>query len=46
MKAMLPIAHPGRLLNRELEARGLSASKVALALRRNQRLDTRRRRPW
>ena len=29
---MLPIAHPGRLLRRELEARGLSAGKVALAL--------------
>ena len=32
MKAVLPIAHPGRLLKRELEARGLSASKVILAL--------------
>ena len=32
MKAILPIAHPGRLLKRELQARGLSASKVALAL--------------
>ena len=26
----LPVAHPGRLLKRELEARGLSASRVAL----------------
>ena len=29
---MLPIAHPGRLLKRELEARNLSANRVALAL--------------
>ena len=29
---MPPIAHPGRLLKRELEARNLSANRVALAL--------------
>lgn len=29
---MVPV-HPGRLLKRELEARGLSANKLALALR-------------
>ena len=29
---MLPIAHPGRLLKRELEACNLSANRVALAL--------------
>lgn len=27
-----PIAHPGRLLKRELEARGLSANRLALSL--------------
>ena len=30
MNAMTPIAHPGRLLKRELEARGLSANRLAL----------------
>ena len=29
---MTPVAHPGRLLKRELEARGLSANRVALDL--------------
>ena len=29
---MIPV-HPGRILKRELEARGLSANKLALALR-------------
>ena len=29
---MHPIAHPGRLLKRELEARNLSANRLALAL--------------
>lgn len=29
---MAPIAHPGRLLRRELEARGLSANRLALDL--------------
>jgi antitoxin HigA-1 len=29
---MTPIAHPGRLLRRELAARGLSANKLALDL--------------
>ena len=29
---MLPISHPGRLLKRELEARGLSANRLALDL--------------
>ncbi len=29
---MTPIAHPGRLLRRELRARGLSANRLALAL--------------
>ena len=29
---MLPTSHPGRLLKRELEARGLSASRLALDL--------------
>ena len=28
-KAMLPIAHPGRLLKRELEARSMSANRLA-----------------
>ena len=28
-----PIAHPGRLLKRELAARGLSANRLALSLR-------------
>ena len=32
MNAMLPISHPGRLLKRELEARGLSANRLALDL--------------
>lgn len=27
---MAPVAHPGRLLKRELEARGLSANRLAL----------------
>ena len=31
-RAMLQIAHPGRLLKRELEARGLSANRLALDL--------------
>ena len=30
--AMPPVVHPGRLLKRELEARGLSANRLALAL--------------
>ena len=29
---MTPISHPGKLLKRELEARGLSASRLALNL--------------
>ena len=29
---MTPVAHPGRLLKRELSARGLSANKLAIAL--------------
>ena len=29
---MLPVAHPGRLLKRELAARGLSANRLALDL--------------
>ncbi|MYJ72292.1 MAG: HigA family addiction module antidote protein [Rhodospirillaceae bacterium] len=29
---MLPVSHPGRLLRRELDARGLSANQFALAL--------------
>ncbi|HEY5210832.1 MAG TPA: HigA family addiction module antitoxin [Stellaceae bacterium] len=29
---MPPVSHPGRLLKRELEARGLSASRLALDL--------------
>jgi addiction module HigA family antidote len=29
---MIPVAHPGRLLRRELEARGLSANRLALDL--------------
>ena len=29
---MAPIAHPGRLLKRELKARGLSANRLALDL--------------
>ena len=28
---MTPVAHPGRLLKRELSARGLSANKLAIA---------------
>jgi addiction module HigA family antidote len=28
----IPIAHPGRLLKRELESRGLSANRLALSL--------------
>jgi addiction module HigA family antidote len=32
MNAMPPIAHPGRLLKRELAARSLSANRLALAL--------------
>jgi addiction module HigA family antidote len=30
--SMPPVAHPGRLLKRELEARGLSANRLALDL--------------
>jgi addiction module HigA family antidote len=29
---MAPVAHPGRLLRREIEARGLSANRLALDL--------------
>ena len=29
---MPPVVHPGRLLRREIEARGLSANRLALAL--------------
>ena len=29
---MPPVVHPGRLLKREIEARGLSANRLALAL--------------
>ncbi|MSP48457.1 MAG: addiction module antidote protein, HigA family [Alphaproteobacteria bacterium] len=29
---MTPVAHPGRLLKRELSTRGLSANKLAIAL--------------
>ena len=29
---MLPVVHPGRLLKREIDARGLSANRLALAL--------------
>ena len=29
---MLPVSHPGRLLKREIEARGLSANRLALDL--------------
>jgi addiction module HigA family antidote len=32
MKAMAPVAHPGRLLKRELAARKLSANRLALDL--------------
>ena len=32
MNAMLPVSHPGRLLRRELDARGLSANRFARAL--------------
>jgi addiction module HigA family antidote len=32
MKSMPPIAHPGRLLKRELAARALSANRLALAI--------------
>src|SRR6266566_4347618 len=32
MKYMIPIVHPGRLLKRELVARGLSANRLALDL--------------
>jgi antitoxin HigA-1 len=32
MKAMTPAAHPGRLLKRELSARGLSANRLSLDL--------------
>ena len=31
-EARVPIAHPGRLLKRELVARGLSANRLALSL--------------
>jgi len=29
---MIPVSHPGRLLRRELEARGLSANRLAIDL--------------
>ena len=29
---MMPVAHPGRLLKREIQARGLSANRLALDL--------------
>jgi len=29
---MIPVAHPGRLLKREIQARGLSANRLALDL--------------
>jgi antitoxin HigA-1 len=32
MNSMPPIAHPGRLLKRELAARALSANRLALAI--------------
>jgi antitoxin HigA-1 len=32
LTASTPIVHPGRLLRREIEARGLSAADLALAL--------------
>jgi addiction module HigA family antidote len=32
MNSMPPIAHPGRLLKRELAARSLSANRLALAI--------------
>jgi len=32
MSSMPPIAHPGRLLKRELTARALSANRLALAI--------------
>jgi addiction module HigA family antidote len=32
MKDMPPVAHPGRLLKRELSARSLSANRLALAI--------------
>jgi addiction module HigA family antidote len=32
MKAMPPVMHPGRLLKRELEAREISANRLALDL--------------
>jgi antitoxin HigA-1 len=32
MRIMIPVAHPGRLLKRELAARGLSANRLALDL--------------
>ena len=32
VKAMPPVAHPGRLLRRELDARALSANRLALDL--------------
>ena len=32
MNAMLPVSHPGQLLKRELEARDLSANRLALDL--------------
>src|ERR1700756_1972636 len=32
VKTMPPVAHPGRLLRRELEARALSANRLALDL--------------
>ena len=32
MTNMIPVAHPGRLLKREIQARGLSANRLALDL--------------
>jgi antitoxin HigA-1 len=32
LTASTPIVHPGRLLRRELDARGLSAARMAIAL--------------
>jgi antitoxin HigA-1 len=32
VRTMSPVAHPGRLLKRELSARGLSANRLALDL--------------
>lgn len=32
MNAILPLSHPGKLLRRELKAKGLSANRLACAL--------------